>query len=264
MPPSRRLRERVPGQSEMARVVAAQAEAPTRTPLGVVFGASVVRPHARAGYRSALAELRVGDVLGELGRRWDVLHDLPLKDGSLDHLVIGPAGVFAVRTVHCDGLPAVLETAGLTVGGEAADDLHRARADAEQVTGILGDASGERIRVRPLLVLVDARRFTARSPAPGVCVVPVQELARTLTRAPRILDGDEVAAVSDVADLSDIWPPADAAALDTQALRREFMRIRTQVRSALLRRVLWILGGMGILYSAVWALIGSFVLLIVS
>ncbi len=264
MPPSRRLRERVPGQSEMARVVAAQAAAPPRTSLGVVFGASVVRPQSRAGYRSALAELRVGDVLGELGRRWDVLHDLPLKDGSLDHLVIGPAGVFAVRTVHCDGLPAVLEAVGLTVGGEVVEDLDRACADAEEVARTLTDASRERIRVRPLLVLVDARRFTARSPAPGVCIVPVQDLARTLSRASRILDGDEVAAVSDIADLSDIWPLADAAALDTQALRREFMGIRAQVRAALLRRVLWILGGMGVVYSVVWTLIGSLVLLLVS
>ncbi|MFZ2965101.1 MAG: nuclease-related domain-containing protein, partial [Rhodoglobus sp.] len=194
MPPNRRLRERVPAQSAMARVVAAQAAAPARTPIGTVLGVSPLRAQARADYRAALAELSVGDALDNLGQRWDVLHDLPLRDGALDHLAIGPAGVFAVRTVHCDGLDAALDSAGLTVGGEPSDDVARARADAEEVADRLGDASGERIRVRPLLVLVDARRFTTRSLAPAVRIVVVQELVRVLTKAPGTLDGDRVAA----------------------------------------------------------------------
>lgn len=264
MPRKRLLRERVAAQSAMARVVGAQAAAPARTPVAVAFGVSPLRARARTDYRAALAELSVGDTLENLGQRWDVLHDLPLRDGSLDQLVIGPAGVFAVRTVHCDGLEAVLDAAGLTIGGESSDDIARVRANAEEVADILGDASGERVRVRPLLVLVDARRFAARSLAPAVRIVMVQDLERTLTRAPRSLTGDEVAAVSDLADLSDTWPLADAAALDTQALHREFASIRTEVRSALRRRVLWILSGMGLVYGVVWALIGSLVLLLVS
>lgn len=264
MPRSRLLRERVAAQSAMARVVDAQSGAPARTPVAILFGASPLLARARTDYRAALAELSVGDALERLGQRWDVLHDLPLSDGSLDHLAIGPAGVFAVHTVHCDGLDAVLDSAGLTIGGEPGDDVARARADAEEAADILGDASGERIRVRPLLVLVDARRFTARTFAPAVRIVTVQDLERTLSRAPRTLTGDEVAAVSDLADLSDTWPRADAAALDTRSLHREFASIRTAVRSALHRRVLWILAGMGFVYTVVWILIASLVALLVS
>jgi hypothetical protein len=261
---NRLLRERVAAQSAMARVVAASAAAPARTPIAALLGLSPLRPQCRADYRAALAELRVGDVLENLGQRWDVLHDLPLRDGSLDHLVIGPAGVFAVRTVHCGGLEAVVDPGGLAIGARVHDDLALARADADEVSDILGDASGERIRVRPLLVLVDARRLTVRAPVPAVRIVTVQNLERTLGRAPRTLTGDEVAAVSDLADQGATWPRADAAALDTQALHRDFAGIRSLVRSALRRRVLWILGGFAAVYAVVWALVGALVTLLVS
>ncbi len=100
----RRVRERVPAQSAMAAVVAAQLTASDRGLFSRAVGVSPLTAEARKHYRAALGELLVGDVLDGLGQRWDTLHDVPLPGGrTLDHLVMGPAGTFAVRAANYRG-----------------------------------------------------------------------------------------------------------------------------------------------------------------
>src|ERR1700759_2341184 len=49
--------------------------------------------------RGAVAEERVGGVLDQLDRtRWRVIHDATLGRGNVDHIVIGPPGVFTIET----------------------------------------------------------------------------------------------------------------------------------------------------------------------
>jgi len=60
----------------------------------------------RAWQRGAIGEQRTGRVLGDLERRgWRVLHDLavPGSRANLDHLVIGPTGVFLVDSKQYRG-----------------------------------------------------------------------------------------------------------------------------------------------------------------
>lgn len=254
MPQIRPVRQRIAGQSAMSRVIAAQASAPPRTPAAVFFGVSPLRPELGVDYRAALAELEAGDVLEGLGQRWDVLHDLPVRDDWLDHLVIGPTGVFAVRTLYCGGRDAVIDGAGLTIGGQLHDDLALARAAAEQVSHILGEAIGEPLRVRALLVMVEARRIVLRVPVAAARVVAVRDLERMLTRGPHVLSGEQVAAFSDAADRAETWPPVDAAG-DTRALRREFAGIRALVRHAITRRVLWAIAAFALGYGIIWGLV---------
>ncbi len=248
------VRERVAGQSAMERVVAAQAQAPARTPVARLFGVWPLVPGSRAAYRAALAELLVGRTLEQLGSSWDVLHDLPLTRGGLDHLAIGPAGVFAVRAVQCEGADVTVGTGRLTVGSELRDDLAFAQAHAVEASGILG------VAVQPLLVLVGARRLTLRGVA---SVVRSEELLRSLSKAARTLSGTEVAAISDLADQLTTWPRADAAALDTQQLHRDFAAIRDEVSRARNRRTLWLVAAFGALFGIVWVLLATFVGLVI-
>lgn len=252
MPQSRVLRERVAGQSAMAHVVAVHSAGAPRTPLAAWFGRSPLPPGSRASYRAAVAELVAGDALEGLGPSWDLLHDLPLTDGLLDHLAIGPAGVFAIRTMHADGSEVVVAAEGLAVAGEPSADVALAQAAAAEVSATLGAP------VQPLVVVVGARRLSRRGDA-GVLVLASAELWRMLGRAPRALSGDEVARLSDLADLESTWPRAGAGALDTQALHRDFAVIRAQVNQARGRRALWAAAGFGLAYGAVWSLIAALV-----
>jgi hypothetical protein len=263
MPENRLLRERVAGQSAMCDVVRAQASAPPRGLAQRIFGFTPLTASSRARYRSALGELLVGDVLENLGQHWDVLHDLPLSETVLEHLVIGPAGVFAVRTANFGAEEAVIDGPSLVVAGETHDAIQRAAADAGEAAAILSAAAGESVRVRPLLVVVEPKRLAVKRAATGVRVLASWELERMLTWAPRTLSGDDVARISDLADLVTTWPDSDALDLDTQKLHHDFAGIRAEVRTAVGRRVLWAVAGIAALYCLVWGLIGSFVSLVV-
>jgi len=239
MPQNRILRERVAGQSAMSAVVEAQALALPLGRLGRLFGMSPLTAAGRAHYRGALGELLVGDVLDDLGPAWDVLHDLPLESSTLDHLLIGRAGVFSIRTADFGRADVVVDGDSLLVDGEASDDIASARVEADEVARLLGEAAGVPVRVRPLLVVIDPKRLAIRASAAGLRVIGSFDLERVLTRAPHTLTGDDVARLSDVADLVTTWPPGRGTELDTRQVHREFELIRSDVREAIVRRVFW-------------------------
>jgi len=188
-----------------------------------------------------------------------VLHDLPLGRGVLDHLVIGPAGVCAVVTANYSDRDVVIDGTTLLVTGEPRYDIALAAEAADAAASLLSEASGDRVRVRALLVVVDPRKLIVKRPATGVRVVASPDLERLLTRTPRVLTGDEVAAISDLADLESTWPAPPPAQVDTHSLHREFALVRHEVRSALLRRVLWGALAFAGAYVFVWSMVATFV-----
>jgi hypothetical protein len=274
---SRILRERVAGQSAMAAVVSAQEGARARGLLARVLGISPLTTAARLHYRGALGELLVGDVLENLGPTWDVLHDLPLGDSVLDHLVIGRAGVFTVRAANYGRNDVALDGSGISVAGESRDDVALAAAEAAEVSRLLTGAAGRPVTVRPLLVVVAPLRLTVKSPAAGVRVLSSRELEGVLARFPSTLTGEEVAHISDLADLESTWPAArgpeapasgaeriDTQLLDTQKLHRDFGTIRTAVNEALVRRILWAAAATIVVYVSVCSIIAAFVSVVVA
>lgn len=267
----RAVRERIPGQSAMQRVVDAQRDVPARGRVARLLGSSPLSAESRAAYRVAIAGMTAGDVLRGLGQRWDVLHDLALAGAVLDHLAIGPSGAYAIRAVDCGGGDAAATATSLTVAGEDRDDLRIVRTQAAEATAALGQA------VEPLLVLVGARRASITSDAP---VVDAGGLHRRLSRAPKLLDGDRVAALSDLADLPSTWAwgaggRRDTARLhdgtaqvrddtvqlhdDTVRLHDRFGSIRAEVRSAAGVRFAWIAGAAGIAVGVVWGVVAVLV-----
>lgn len=259
MAPNRILRDRVAGQSAMFHVVSAQELAPHQSPFARLFGISPLTVQARSWYRGALGELLVGDVLENLGQRWDVLHDLPLDNASLDHLLIGPAGVFTVHTANCDGADIVIDSDALVVMGETRDDIMIARAEADEVAHLLGAAADRPIVVTPVVVVVRPRRMTVKFSASDVTIVSSSDLEKVLCALPRSLGGDEVAYISDVADLDATWPVARANMLDTQKLHRDFGAIRSRVSTALVRRIGWAAAATGVVYVSVCSIIAVLV-----
>lgn len=134
-------------------------------------------PRARRLVRGEKGELRVADVLDDLrpfGYR--AFHDL-VRDGfNIDHVVVGPAGVFAVETKFRSGQGEITfrNGEGLFVGGfpEERDSLRQARANAAEVNRIIKENCNFDEWVWPLVVFVgewrvrnewqttDARVFT--------------------------------------------------------------------------------------------------------
>jgi hypothetical protein len=262
MEESRSLRDRVAGQSAMRDVVLAQSVASPRSRALRILGANPLTPVSRLSYRGALGELLVGDVLENLGQRWDVLHDLSLGETILDHLVIGPAGVFTVHTANYSEQDVVVNGSVLLVDGEPRYHIGSAMVEAEAASRLLTAATGVPVRVRPLVVVVEPKRISVKASAAPVRVIASYQLERMLTRAVATLCGDEVALISDHADLATTWPSAETPGLDTQQLHRDFADVRAQVRSALVRRIFWTAMGIGALYTVVLVLVSSFITVI--
>ncbi|MEV7419073.1 nuclease-related domain-containing protein [Streptomyces sp. NPDC089919] len=150
-----------------------------------------------------LAQQRFGaelDLLEERG--WRVLHSIPLPgagaagSGRIDHLLIGPGGVFAVRTMAGRRQRAAVGDLLLGVGrAEPRPEVRWARRAAERASHALAAA------VSPVLAVVDAARVT---------------IAPTL-RDVRILREGETPAL---AALAGVLKPADTEALHTLARTR--------------------------------------------
>ena len=264
MTDGRSVRERIAGQSAMGEVVRAHNDRAPRGIFARLFGANPLHPSIRPSYRDAVGELVVGDILRNLGTRWDVLHDVPLGDWVLDHLAIGPAGVFAIVTANFSDNDVVIGPTNLIVAGEQHDDIQRARKQALDAATRLSAATATTVVVAPLLVLVQPRKVTRREAPSDLHIVASFEVDRFLNDGSAVLTGDEVAALSDIADLETTWPAALATDLDVQRLHTDFAMIRQEVNAALVRRVVWAMIGIGLAYMFMWGMISALVTNIMS
>lgn len=93
------------------------------------------------------------DELRDLG--WRVLHSIPLEGGAdIDHMAIGPGGIFTVNTATHSGDSIVANRYQLRVDAEPVPYLRNARYEAEQVSRLLSIAMGMPLAVRSCVVVL--------------------------------------------------------------------------------------------------------------
>lgn len=127
----------------------------------------------------ARGEEHVGELLEGLTQEsWRVVHDATLGRGNVDHIVLGPAGVFTVETKSHAG-PV---RAGRVHGAMLSQAQAQAKA-IEQVTGL---------RVEPMLVFSRAWVDRPMARRKGVRVVPARMLVGYLSKRPTTLTRAQV------------------------------------------------------------------------
>jgi hypothetical protein len=116
-----------------------------------VFGASPLSPESRPWYKGALGEIAVGRILEQLGPEWLVLHGIPVGKGSsdIDHLLIGPAGVFTVNTKNHSGQAVWVAGRTFIVAGKKTRHLYNAAFEASRASKLLSAAVGAAVDVTP-------------------------------------------------------------------------------------------------------------------
>ena len=127
--------------------------------------------------RGASAEEQVGGLLDQLAG-WRVIHDASMGRGNVDHILIGPAGVFTVETKSRPDPVRVSAVHGAT--------LRQAHAQRKLVEAIVG------LRVEPLLVFSRAWVDRPMARRKGVRVLPARMLLGYVTRRGRRLSAEEV------------------------------------------------------------------------
>jgi hypothetical protein len=148
--------------------------------------------------RGADGEAATAALLARLPRRWVVLHDLavPGSGANIDHLVIGPTGVWVVDTKTTRARVRVGR--GAVWAGDRPIDTDPVAWEAQVVS--------ERLAVGAVpLVAVHGdglRRRGKRSG--GVRVVPARALIRRLRRGRRVLSGTEITVLAELA--AEVFP----------------------------------------------------------
>lgn len=141
-----------------------------------------VRSGERALRAAVQGQEEVGRQLRKLGPGWQVLHSVPLGDHVIDHLVIGPPGVFAlvVRNHLKDRVK--VKRSVVKVNGRTTSYLRDVRPPAHDASERLSGACGFDVEVRPVLVVLAAH--LAEQQQPEVPVVGRKRIARWLMEQP--------------------------------------------------------------------------------
>ena len=148
-----------------------------------------LRPDPRR--RALAAEQAVGEALDQLdGAGWHTLHSLPLPGGDrLHHLVIGPGGLFSIRTLYARKQRVLVADPMVTVGRhEPHPLLRRVRADADRASYALT------AEVRPVLALVGPSDLNVTTPPRQVRVLQDTDL-ESLARLGGVLKPADVEAL---------------------------------------------------------------------
>jgi hypothetical protein len=134
------------------------------------------------------------------GTRWYVCRDVT---GSADHLVIGPGGVFAVRSLRLVGHAAVTGD-GVLHNGEPIDCVVRVARRASQLSSRLSRAAGLPVRIRPVLA-VDSDGFSPGTDPPDVAVVSAARVHKWLLRQPEWMPPHETFRIAATARRASTW-----------------------------------------------------------
>jgi hypothetical protein len=157
-------------------------------------------PDAVAWRRGAAGERRTAQLLGPLERHgWAVLHDLavPHSQANIDHLVIGPGGVFVIDSKQYRGR-LQLDPSGRLWHGRypLAPTLKAVSFEADQAAVVLPDPG---VVVVPIMAVHGTQVPRGKVVMNGVPVVAAGRLPSMLRALPAVLGPERVAAVADQA-----------------------------------------------------------------
>lgn len=153
-------------------------------------------PDAAKWAAGADGERRVADELGKLREAWTVLHDRLLRPGqseaNLDHVVVGPAGLFLIDAKNWGGNVGAWD-GGLYqhLGAGSSRTSQSRHAEVLKVHGMANYMAVETgLPTTPVICLAgpSEEKFGEPQPIKGVWVVPLSKLVGWLESRPTVLD----------------------------------------------------------------------------
>lgn len=158
-------------------------------------------------------EKTVGRVLEravEARRGWFMLHGITrdAKGTDIDHLLIGPGGIFTINTKHHAGKRVWVGEHTLKVGSASTKHLFRARDEAAAVTAVLRAACQTPRSVTPVIVVVGASSLQrATRSVDDVVVLEPGDIRAWLDGLDDVLRRWEIEQFYDAARWESTWLP---------------------------------------------------------
>lgn len=176
-------------------------------PLRRLVGRYVGNSEIRSWVDGLVGERVTGRRLSKLKRRgWFVLHAVPWPSGAdIDHLAIGPAGVFSINSKRHKGKAVWYGDTAITVNGVPTRHIVISQGEARRVSRALSRRCGIDVPVRPVISVVHAARLTVKTAAPPVLVLPAEDLDRVLSGMTPTLSADRIARIYEIARDPRTW-----------------------------------------------------------
>lgn len=164
----------------------------------------------RAWRIGADGEEAVAAQIAKLGPEWRVLHAVRVgeRGSDIDHVLIGPAGVFTVNAKHHPNSSIWVGGDTFMVNGQRAPYVRNSRHEAKRAGRLLTEQVGFPVEAIGIVAVVGAHKgFTVKKqPEDGaVIVVPRKRISRYLRKLSPRLQAREIEAIYEVARRSTTW-----------------------------------------------------------
>jgi hypothetical protein len=231
----------IPGQAVIAEVVEARRTARKRSLFARIFGVSPLPREARDSYDIAVAQIEVGRLLAELGPDWTIVHEIPVGENGakIDHLVIGPRGVFIVDTTVHQGLPVWVSQRAFIVNDVRLPLIRNMEFEMGRVERLLSTAAGHPVEVSGILAVVGPKSLDVHGAQRDVAVVEARNIGRWIVGRARVLTPESVDAVVAAATSRSTWHGSASPQVDPVELRSQFGRVTGEIKRALNRQRAW-------------------------
>ncbi|WP_201774136.1 nuclease-related domain-containing protein [Demequina globuliformis] len=218
-PPSHAVREwtdlstNVPGQGVRLEAAAEWETAKGRSKIAAYANRYVFNNHTqeRAWRVGAEGEEYIGARLNKLrDRGWHVLHSVPVgeRGSDIDHVVIGPGGVFTVNSKKHPGKKIWVAQYQMRVGGQPVPYLRNSRHEAARAKRLLEAQLDFEVPMMGCVVVLTGTlvpEVTYKQQPDDVRVLDKWDVPRWFRKRPEVLGPARVQAVFDVARKSTTW-----------------------------------------------------------
>jgi hypothetical protein len=200
-----------PGQGVRAEAEALLAGMTAQSRVGTFLKRALdVKTPERAFRVGAAGEEAVGPRLERLLKHgWKVLHSIPVGKGKsdIDHLLIGPAGIYTINTKNHPGGRVWVGEHSIRVNGQPTDYLRNSRYEAERVRKALHRQLAGEVRIRAALVFLTGTvvpQVTIKQ-MPDVLVLDRMDIPGIFKRSSGGLGPETVDDIYQVARRSSTW-----------------------------------------------------------
>lgn len=198
-----------PGQGPREQARELRDAAPVRTVVERILGR---RTDERAWRIGADAEEAVARRLDRLGPPWRVLHSVPVgeRGSDIDHVVIGPGGVFTVNAKNHPDARVWVRGDAVTVNGRFQPYVRNSRYEATRAASMLTRRAGFDVQVRGVVAIMGMSGGfeVVDQPHDGsVAVVQRKRVADHLAAQPPVLDVAAIERIFAVARHAATWQP---------------------------------------------------------
>ena len=229
---------RFSGQSVVEELLRQHEDRPTRSRLARAFGASPLDSNGLSWLRAAQAEMIVGDILDRLPGNYSVYHSLPIPNTAfaVDHLVVGPGGVFSVNAKNHWDRDLAGSPRSLPIGGYPMPYLRDVAFESAQITTLLATELPPLTAVRPVIALVNPHKIRLARKPDSVTVIDSPRLRRWIAGQPRTITPEQQLAIVALVDDPATWSTKNQL-LAPLHVHARFTALEQQVAAARTRRV---------------------------